>query len=94
VHHHVFQRNTRLRKGGAKSLDTLRTNGGFVAVVLRGRSKDLERARTRGRGAKRGHVNATVWYGMNTNEVRQSALLARFSSVMVRTAIHSANRDS
>jgi hypothetical protein len=76
VHHHVLERNTRLREGGAKSLNTLRTNRGLVAVVLRGRSEDLERARARGRSAKRGHMNAAVWYGVNTNEVRQSPLLA------------------
>jgi hypothetical protein len=77
VHHHVLQGNTRLGEGGAKSLDALRANGGFIAVILWGRSEDLERPRPRRRGAKRGHMNAAVRYGMNTDEMSQSALLTR-----------------
>jgi hypothetical protein len=39
-------------------------------------------------------MNATIWYWVNTNEMRQSALLPDVFSVMVGTAIPGSNRDS
>jgi hypothetical protein len=91
VHYHVLQRNTCLGEGGSKPLDPFRTNRRLVAVVLGRRSEDLERPRARGRGAKRCHVNATVWHRVNTDEVRQDLVSP---TVTPGTAICGRHRDS
>jgi hypothetical protein len=85
VHHDVLRSNLGALKGRAEPLHAIGTHGGFVAVVLGRRGKDLQSAHTRISGAQRRHADTAIRHRMGTEELRHFELLLEVPGVMVRT---------